>query len=120
MMLDDRDERNVQFALDSLRLVVRDAEPLLACELRNGTAMKVKRVYRLILIPDHFELFAHYSPETVGDAVAIALGPPPDGDSLCHLHNGGTSEDRERCADAWERHVASVAGAPEQPGGGTQ
>ncbi len=102
-LLASHDSRAVQFALDSLRLTRNDIEPLLVCQLENVTPIVVREVYWLNA-PEHFELFAHYQPRTVGDAVAIVLGDPPGSSACTSVVKGGTPAERRACVAAWRDH----------------
>jgi hypothetical protein len=75
----------------------------LVCRLEDVTPMIVRDVYWLNP-PGHFELFAHYQPRTVGDAVAIVLGDPPGSTACAALANGGTAVQRRACVGAWKEH----------------
>lgn len=49
--------------------------------------------------PDRFELFAHYRPKTVGQALAIILGAPEGSSVPCH--SDLSHAELLRCQQAW-------------------
>lgn len=107
LLLPSPDARTAQFALDSLRLRRQTATRLLACYIRDATPMQTRSVYWLSG-GRNFELFAHYTPETVGDAVALVLGDPPGRIAVCSLANGGSQDERTACANAWGQHLRTA------------
>ncbi len=104
-MLAAPDQRDAQFALDSLHLIRADAMDLLLCELGNDTPMRVRGLYWLNERPHLMpfpEMIAHHSPRTVGEAVGTVVGAPERGGPTC---GGTTRSDRLACAAAWKMYL---------------
>jgi hypothetical protein len=94
------DQVGVQFALDSLRLIRREAESALVCLLADERPLRAQQVMWLNE-GGHWELIAHYRVRVVGDVAALALGPPPGQEASC---GGETREARLACAAAWRTY----------------
>jgi hypothetical protein len=93
-----------QFAADSLELLRQDALPILVCHLTDDTPLQAPEPLLFLNRAPHFELFAQYKPDTVGDAVAIVLGSPPGSSVACQ---GASPAGLRDCQLAWQAQLAA-------------
>jgi len=97
------DSQSVQFAVDSLVRLRDQATPFLVCLLEDDSPLQVREpIMFLGEHPRRFESISHYTPRSVGHAVSLVVGDPPQGSGSCGSANRSSLS---RCSAEWQAYL---------------